>query len=109
MKQHVLLLSLQAGVAVVLAASQGVLTQTTAATETKKGAALAKLHPPTFPPLANQARIAGDVELELGIRQDGSVESATVVSGHPLLAQAAMESAKLSQFQCYGCAHSVTS
>jgi protein TonB len=42
---------------------------------------------PTYPPLARQAGISGDVELKLEIRKDGSVQSATVVSGHPMLTQ----------------------
>jgi TonB family protein len=65
---------------------------------------LVKLHPPTYPPLANNARIQGDVELALRIRPDGSVDSATVLkSTHPWLAEAASESARRSQFDCRGC------
>src|SRR5207249_1269830 len=72
------------------------------------GAALVKLHPPVYPPLANQARIAGDVELELTIQENGTVESAMAISGHPLLTPAALESVSRSQFECSGCTHSVT-
>lgn len=36
---------------------------------------------PIYPPLARQARIVGDVRIQLEIRSDGSVESAEVVSG----------------------------
>ncbi len=49
---------------------------------------------PEYPPLAKQARISGVVRLNAIIGKDGSVESLTVLSGHPLLVQAAMESAK---------------
>jgi TonB family protein len=67
------------------------------------GVVLTKLSPPIYPPLARQARIMGDVKLKLSIRPDGSVESAEVVSGHPLLKQAALESAQKSLFGCNEC------
>jgi TonB family protein len=62
-----------------------------------------KLSPPIYPPLARVARVTGTVELALRIRRDGSVESADVVSGHPLLKEAALDSAKRSEFQCHDC------
>jgi len=65
--------------------------------------AVVSLFNPTYPPLARQARISGDVELKVEIRKDGSVDSAVVVSGHPMLRQAALNSAKQSQFECRGC------
>jgi TonB family protein len=71
--------------------------------------ALSKLSSPTYPPLARQARISGDVELELRIRQDGSLESAQVVSGHPMLKEAALDSAKKSEFECHECKEALTS
>jgi TonB family protein len=64
---------------------------------------LAELFPPVYPPLARQTRISGDVQLELKIRPDGSVDSLEVVSGHPLLAPAALNSAKQSHFRCTDC------
>jgi TonB family protein len=64
---------------------------------------LSKLSPPVFPPLARVARVQGDVEIEVRIREDGSVESAEVVSGHPLLKAAALDSARQSKFECRGC------
>ncbi len=64
---------------------------------------MTKLQPPAYPPLPRQARVQGDVEVTLSIRQDGSVESAAVIRGHPLLAPAAVESARQSQFQCQEC------
>jgi TonB family protein len=64
---------------------------------------LAKLSPPAYPPLAKQVEISGDVELELLIRADGSIESTNVISGHPVLKQAALDSAQHSQFECIGC------
>jgi TonB family protein len=56
------------------------------------------LYPPVYPPLARQARISGEVVLQIGVRADGSVALAEVVSGHPMLKQAALESARKSTF-----------
>ncbi len=71
--------------------------------------ALTKLSEPTYPALARQARIMGDVDLILAIRRDGSVESAVVVGGPPMLKQAALDSAQRSRFECAGCVEAVTS
>ena len=73
------------------------------------GVVLVKLSPPVYPPLARQARIMGDVEIQLSIRKDGSVESAALLSGHPMLAPGALASAKQSQFECKDCSDEVTS
>ena len=62
----------------------------------------------TYPPLALSANITGEVVVRLGIRKDGNVESAVVVTGHPLLAKAALESAQQSRFRCTACADEVT-
>lgn len=70
---------------------------------------LSKLSPPIYPQMARIARVAGDVEIELSIRQDGSVESAEVVSGPQLLKAAALDSARQSKFECRGCGNAVTS
>jgi len=79
-------------------------TQDTATgTATASGVILAKLSPPIYPPLARQARITGDVEVRVSIRKDGSVEAAYVVSGHPMLREAALRSALRSTFECSGC------
>jgi TonB family protein len=64
---------------------------------------LIKLSPPVYPPLARQARIAGEVKLQVAIQSDGSVLSAAVVSGHPMLQQAALESAQKSIYECRAC------
>ena len=73
------------------------------------GVVLTKLFEPTYPPLARQARITGDVEVTVRVRQDGSVESAALVSGHPMLAPFALESVKNSQFECRGCTEAAVS
>jgi protein TonB len=49
---------------------------------------------PVYPPLARQARIQGTVKLEAVISKEGTIENLTVVSGHPLLIQAALDAVK---------------
>lgn len=67
------------------------------------GVVLVKLSPPIYMPLAKQARISGDVKIQLAIRRDGSVAAADVVSGHPMLKPGALESAQKSIFECRDC------
>lgn len=76
--------------------------QTAASPETSH-AILTKLFPITYPPLARQTRISGDVDMLVEITKDGSVKSAVAVKGHPLLTVAAIDSAQKSEFQCAGC------
>lgn len=49
---------------------------------------------PAYPPLARQARIQGVVVLTAVIDKDGNIQNLQVVSGHPLLAPAAIEAVK---------------
>jgi len=49
---------------------------------------------PPYPPLARQARIQGNVVLHAIIDKDGNVTQLEVVSGHPLLVQAALAAVK---------------
>ena len=63
---------------------------------------------PTYPPIARTAHITGDVELKLGFRKDGTLDSLVVVSGHPMLTQAALNSAQQSRFKCRRCENEVT-
>ena len=72
------------------------------------GVVLIGFSQPTYPPLARQARITGDVEVQLQVHRDGSVKSVQVVKGHPLLAPSAAESARRSQFECRECAAEVS-
>ncbi len=69
---------------------------------------LTRLSSPIYPVIALTARVTGDVDLMLGIRRDGSVESAVVVGLPSLLQQAALNSAKQSQYECRNCIESVT-
>jgi protein TonB len=47
-----------------------------------------------YPPLAKQARIQGVVLLEAVISKDGAIDNLRVISGHPLLTQAAIDAVK---------------
>ena len=49
---------------------------------------------PLYPPLARQARIQGNVVLHAIIDKDGKVAQLEVISGHPLLVQAALDAVK---------------
>ena len=71
--------------------------------------ALTWLSNPVYPRLALQARVAGDVELKLNVRADGTVQSADVVGGPAMLRQAAVVSAQQSKFECRGCDENVSS
>jgi protein TonB len=57
--------------------------------------ALLMRHPdPVYPQIAKSARIAGTVELSAIIGEDGHIQELKVVSGHPLLRQAALDAVK---------------
>ena len=49
---------------------------------------------PVYPQLAKQARIQGVVKLHALISKEGTIENLTLISGHPLLAPAALEAVK---------------
>lgn len=68
---------------------------------------LVSLSRPTFSPLARQANVEGEVVVNVTVHQDGSTE-ATVVKGHPLLKQGALESAMRSRFECRACSASLS-
>jgi protein TonB len=50
---------------------------------------------PIYPPLALQARISGTVRFNILIGKDGRVSSVRLVSGHPLLVEAARQALQL--------------
>jgi protein TonB len=54
---------------------------------------------PVYPPLARQTRISGTVKLHAIIGKNGAVEQLQVVSGHPLLVQAALDAVKQWRYQ----------
>jgi TonB family protein len=47
--------------------------------------------PPVYPPLALQARVSGVVHLSAVIGKDGRVANLSLISGHPILIQAALD------------------
>ena len=58
------------------------------------GAQMAKLVKkviPEYPPLAKTARVSGVVHLIGVISKDGTIQNLQLISGHPLLARAAMQ------------------
>jgi TonB family protein len=68
----------------------------------KGNVALVSLFKPEYPSLARQADISGEVKVVVTVHQDGTIEAA-VESGHAMLRQAALESAKQSSFECRNC------
>ena len=56
---------------------------------------------PSYPPLARQARIQGTVVLQAVIGKDGNIQNLKVVSGHPMLAPAALEAVKQWKYKPY--------
>jgi protein TonB len=58
-----------------------------------------RIVPPIYPRLARQARIAGVVILEATLTAEGAVEEIRVVSGHPLLVEAAIDAVKQWQYE----------
>jgi protein TonB len=49
---------------------------------------------PNYPPLAKAARIQGHVLLQAEISKDGTIQNLQLISGHPMLAPAAIEAVK---------------
>jgi len=56
---------------------------------------------PNYPPLARQARIQGTVLLQAEISKDGTIENLRLISGHPMLAPAAIEAVKQWRYKPY--------
>jgi periplasmic protein TonB len=54
---------------------------------------------PIYPPLARQTRISGTVRLHAIIGKDGTIQSLEVMSGHPLLQQAALDAVRQWRYQ----------
>ena len=53
---------------------------------------------PSYPPIARAAHASGTVVVQVTIDENGSVISASAVSGHPLLTQAAVNAARQARF-----------
>src|SRR5262249_52464605 len=58
-----------------------------------QGRALRKVQPP-YPALARQAHVQGSVQVQIGISESGEVSDVTLLSGHPLLRDAALQAAR---------------
>jgi len=56
---------------------------------------------PTYPPLARNARLQGNVVLKAVIGKAGDVESVELISGHPMLAPAAIDAVKQWKYRPY--------
>lgn len=56
---------------------------------------------PQYPPLAVQARIQGTVVLQAVIGKDGTIRELRLISGHPMLAPAAIEAVKQWRYSPY--------
>jgi protein TonB len=54
--------------------------------------------PPAYPPIAKAARAQGTVTVQILVDESGRVVSASAVSGHPLLQQAAVAAARQARF-----------
>jgi protein TonB len=58
-----------------------------------QGSALSRVEP-SYPPLAKAAHVTGSVMVEITIDENGRVVSASALSGHPLLKDAAVQAAR---------------
>lgn len=56
---------------------------------------------PTYPPLARTARIQGAVILQAMIGKSGTIENLRLLSGHPMLAPAAIEAVRQWRYRPY--------
>jgi periplasmic protein TonB len=56
---------------------------------------------PSYPPLARQARIQGTVILQAQISKEGTIQNLQLISGHPMLAPAAIEAVKQWRYKPY--------
>src|SRR5215510_14183439 len=63
-----------------------------------QGSAIKKVQPP-YPPIAKAARAAGAVQVQVTISEEGRVIEAAVISGHPLLRDAALQAARQWMFR----------
>jgi len=68
--------------------------------EIMSGLVLKKV-PPDYPEMARAARIQGTVVLDATIGKDGEVENLRLISGHPILAPAAIKAVKQWKYEPY--------
>jgi TonB family protein len=77
--------------ATILALLPAVLAATAQAQENRKALSAP---PPAYPPLAKQLQLKGTVKIQIVIAKDGTVQDASVIGGHPLLVEPALEAVK---------------
>jgi len=68
-------------------------TQITVGGDVQAGRILQRVQP-VYPALAREGRIQGNVQLKAVISADGKIKTLTVVSGHPLLVDAALDAVR---------------
>jgi len=56
---------------------------------------------PVYPPLARSARVQGSVLLQAVISRAGTIENLQVLSGHPMLVQAAINAVRQWRYRPY--------
>ena len=56
---------------------------------------------PVYPPLARSARVQGSVVLSALISKAGTMENLRVLSGHPMLVEAAIEAVRQWRYRPY--------
>jgi protein TonB len=56
---------------------------------------------PTYPQIARTARIQGQVVLQATISKQGTIENLQVISGHPMLTQAALDAVRQWKYKPY--------
>jgi protein TonB len=56
---------------------------------------------PSYPPLARQARISGEVVLQAVIGKDGAIRNLRTISGHPMLIPSAIEAVRQWRYRPY--------
>lgn len=69
--------------------------------EADANALLVSAPQPVYPPLARQAKIQALVRVDVLVSKAGAVLATTYLSGHPLVAKAVMEAAKLRKYKPY--------
>lgn len=84
-----------------LAASQEASPQGVPVGQSVMAGQIVKKVAPIYPPLARQARIQAPVVLKVLISKSGDVENLQLVSGHPMLAPAAIEAVKQWKYKPY--------
>ena len=57
--------------------------------------------PPVYPPIAKAARVSGTVEMNATISKKGTIKDVHVVSGPPMLQQAAVDAVRNWRYKPY--------